>query len=242
MQRMFARRPARAERQSRARSASPWVGGLLMALLALATAVAVAWVAPWAWANWLAMPALAQVKAWQRQPAQAPTAEAWQQARLQLDRALAVYPGHGELQEAMAYLYLSAALRPSQLDLVRLPYLRQAGVHLGHAMQARPMVPSAWANQALVLHWRQQWGDPALAAISPQGSPELWAAFDRALQLGSRESLVQRTLVDVALVRWAQLTPQRQQAVRDMVDQATPSQRKDLQTLARRRGREGLWP
>jgi hypothetical protein len=215
--------------------------GWTLALLALCCAAAVASVAPWAWANWLALPALAQVKAWQRTPNQPPSTDAWQQVRLQLDRALAVAPGHGELQEAMGYLYLSAALRPDQLAVVRLPYLRQASVHLGQALQARPMVPSAWANQALALHWRARWSDPALANAPAASDALLWQAFDRAMQLGQREGHVQRTLADVALARWGELGPTRQQAMRTLVAQATPPQRQALRAMAKRRGQESLW-
>ncbi|MFM6986514.1 MAG: hypothetical protein ACKOXQ_07815 [Hydrogenophaga sp.] len=211
-----------------------WAAPLAAGLLVLCTAAAVGTTAPWAWASWLAMPALAQVRAWQRTPARPPAPEAWQQARLQLDEALAVVPGHGEVQEAMGYLYLSAALRPDQLPVVRLPYLRQAGEHLVRAVQARPMVPSAWANQALALHWRERWGEPLPADA-------LWTAFDRATALGQREALVQQTLAEVALARWDQLGEVRQRAVQAMVAQATPEQRKALQALARRRGQEGLW-
>jgi hypothetical protein len=203
--------------------------------LALVCTAAAAWAtAPWVWANWIAMPALADVRAWQRHPDRPPTVAQWQEARLRLDRALAVAPAHGELQEAMGYLYLSAALRADQLPVVRQPYLRQAGVHLARAMQARPMVPTAWANQALALHWRAHSGEPGVEEA-------LWVHFDHALRLGRREGVVQLTLAEVALRRWPALTPARQAAVRAMVGQATPEQRRALHALAQRRGHRGLW-
>ena len=207
------------------------VGGLgcLVALLAAAWQL---W--PQAQANALAMAPLAQVRAWQAPRAKPPNLEQWLQTRAQLARALAKAPQDGELQEAMAYVYLSAALRPGQAPALQKPYLHQALQHLASATQARPMVPSAWASQALALH-RLALLEPAQAATA---APAMWDALDRALAYGQREHGVQMAVGAVAWARWAELSPARRQAVQTMVAQATPRQQQALQHKARQHGLE----
>lgn len=171
-------------RRPPADAARTWLAGLGM-LIAMGASVGHLW--PVARANALAMQPLAQVRAWQAPRAEPPCAAQWLQTRAALARALAWAPESAELQEAMAYLYLSAALRPGQSPTLQVPYLHQALWPLAQAIQARPMVPSAWASRALALH--------RLAQLRPEQAPWhlalLWPAADRALAYGAREAGVQ---------------------------------------------------
>ena len=211
-------------------AARAWLAGLglLGVLAAMGASVWHLW--PVARANALAMQPLALVRAWQAPRALPPSTAQWLQTRAALARALAWTPESAELQEAMAYLYLSAALRPGQAPALQVPYLNQALLHLAPAIQARPMVPSTWANRALALH--------RLAQLRPEQAPGhlalLWPAVDRALAYGAREAGVQQTLGAVVFERWAELGGPRQQAVQQLHAQATPAQRRALQALARR--------
>ena len=204
------------------------LAGSLVALLASAWPL---W--PQAQANALAMRPLAQVRAWQAPRAKPPDMAQWLQTRAQLARALDKNPWNGELQEAMAYVYLSAALRPGQAPALQKPYLNQALHHLGLATQARPMVPSAWASQALALH--------QLALLEPAQAhaalPSMWNALDRAVAYGQREHGVQQAVGELVWARWGQLNPARRQAVQTMYAQATPKQQ---QALLRRASRHGV--
>lgn len=207
------------------------LGWVLAALTLLGAMGASGWhLWPEARANALAMQPLAQVRAWQASRAPAPEIAAWLQTRAALARAIHASPRNAELQEAMAYLYLSAAFRPGQGTLLQVAYLRQALLHLAVATQSRPMVPSAWANRALALH-RLLELQPG-ASEAPQWRDSLWQAFDRALAFGQREQGVQRTLGTVAFAYWSQLSPARGDAVRHMLAQATPRQQQALAALA----------
>ena len=207
------------------RPALAWLG-VLAVLVAMAASARHLW--PMARANALAMQPLAQIRAWQAPRALLPDTEQWLQTRAALGRALALDPHSAELQEAMTYLYMSAALRPGQSPTLQLPYLNQALLHLDMAIAARPMVPSAWANRALALH-RLALLSPALA---PSHLPLLWQALDRALAYGAREPGVQHTLGAVVFERWSELGESRQQAVRQLHAQAMPVQRRALEALA----------
>jgi tetratricopeptide (TPR) repeat protein len=211
------------------RPLAPALGLLLLAVAGLA-AMGLITVQLWpeARANALAMQPLAQVRAWQAPRAQPPDPEAWLRTRAALDRALAITPQAADLHEAMAYLYLSVALRPDPDPLVQGPYLKQALAHLQQATAARPMVPSAWANQALAFH---QLALLEVAEAEPHRSA-MWRAFDRALAHGQRERGVQQALGVVAFAHWANLSPVRRQAVTTMHAQATPSQQRALLALA----------
>ena len=207
------------------------VGSVLAAVALFGAMAASAWhLWPEARANALAMQPLAQVRAWQAPRAPAPEITAWLQTRAALARALNASPHNAELQEAMAYLYLSAAFRPGQGTLLQVAYLRQALLHLEVAIQSRPMVPSAWANRALALH-RLLELQPGASEV-PQWRASLWQAFDRALAFGQREQGVQRTLGTVAFAHWSQLSRARVEAVQQMLAQATPRQQQALAALA----------
>jgi tetratricopeptide (TPR) repeat protein len=207
------------------------VGWVLAAVALLGAMGASGWhLWPEARANALAMQPLARVRAWQAPRAPAPEITAWLQTRAALARALHASPRNSELQEAMAYLYLSAAFRPGQGTLLQVAYLRQALLHLEVAIQSRPMVPSAWANRALTLH-RLLELQPGASEV-PQWRDSLWQAFDRALAFGQREQGVQRTLGTVAFAHWSQLSRARVEAVQQMLAQATPRQQQALAALA----------
>jgi hypothetical protein len=207
------------------------VGWVLAAVALLGAMGASGWhLWPEARANALAMQPLARVRAWQAPRAPAPEITAWLQTRAALARALHASPRNSELQEAMAYLYLSAAFRPGQGTLLQVAYLRQALLHLEVAIQSRPMVPSAWANQALALN-RLLELQPGASEV-PQWRASLWQAFDRGLAFGQREQGVQRTLGTVAFAHWSQLSRARVEAVQQMLAQATPRQQQALAALA----------
>jgi len=216
------------QRLSRASLARVSLATLAMAGCAAAMVASVWHLWPQAQANALAMRPLAQLRSWQAPRAKAPDMAQWLQTRAALARALAKAPRNGELQEAMAYLYLSAALRADHAPALQAPYLIQALKHLSVATQARPMVASAWASQALARH-RLVLLQPGLAETE---LPALWDSLDRALAYGRREHGVQQTAGGVALARWSQLSPARRQAVVAMHAQATPKQQRVLQSMA----------
>lgn len=209
--------------------------GLLLGGLCCGAALgASAWhLWPEARANARAMQPMAQVRIWQAPGAAAPKPADWLQTRAALAHALAASPRNADLQEAMAYLYLSAALGPGQGLLVQRAYLQQAVWHLEQATQARPMVPSAWAAEVLVLDRLEQLAQDAPAgAETPVRREAMWAAFDRALAYGAREPAVQRHLLLVALNRWPQLSAPRATALRRLYTRATPGQQRALSALA----------
>ena len=202
-------------------------------LAAMAAATVHLW--PVAQANWLAMPALTQIRQWQSPGAKPPPTPVWLQVRAELAQALARSPESADLNEAMAYLYLSAALQPTQARLVQEAYLNEALRFVALVQQARPMTPTAWANEALALH--------ALDALHPLDSAQtarLWASFDRAHRFGQRDAGVQLTLARVAFARWSALSPERQGALRALLAQATPEQRSALRALAQVYALEGV--
>lgn len=194
---------------------------------------------PEALANARAMQPMAQVRAWQAPGAPAPAPAAWLQTRAALDRALQASPQNADLQEAMAYLYLRAALGPGQGALLQQAYLQQALWHLERATQWRPMVPSAWASQAMA------WDRLALLApdaqVARQRQAAMWVAFDRAMAHGRRDPGVQRQLVTVALAHWPQLEASRAAAVRTLYAQATPGQQRALSALTRGQPQALAW-
>lgn len=213
-----------------AHSSLPSAGAVAAALAASALGAAMAASAwhlwPEAQASATSMEALAQVRSWQAPRAKAPDTGAWLQTRASLAQALQRTPDNAELNEAMAYLYLLAARRPQQSPLVNAPYLKQALEHLKLATAARPMVSSAWANAALAFH--QLAAMETTPGQSTQWLPGLWSAFDRAMYFGHRSQGVQQSLGAIAFSRWAELGPQRQQAVTRMVANAPPAQQRAL--------------
>lgn len=217
-------RPRRVSAGSDLRLGPRLVLGAVLLLTGAAMAASAAHLWPLARANWLSMPALAKVRQWQRPGAKPPTPDVWLQTRAQLGQALAHAPENADLNEAMAHLYISAALLPQQAQLVRQAYLQASLGFLHKAQQARPMTSSTWANQALALHALDQ-----MQPLTPDERQRLWRSFDRALAHGQRDNGVQQSLASVATARWDSLGPQRQQAMQQMLAQATPEQHRVLQ-------------
>lgn len=176
----------------------------------------------------LGMEHLARVRTWQTSRDPGTTIEAWLWTRRGLSRALEAAPHNADLHEAMAYLYLSEALKPDQVPMLQGTYLAQGVKHLTEATAARPMAPLAWANKALALHRLS-----LLEAPAPRADiPSLWDAFDRAMAYGQRDPAVQPVLASIAFERWPHMAPVRQQAIRDMYDRATAGQRRTLKAMA----------
>ncbi len=215
----------------------PGLGRLRAAVPALAASGLLVVVAASAWhlwpqarANALAMPAMAQVRAWQAPTAKPPEQSVWLQARATLGRALQIDPHSAELQEAMGYLYVLQAFQPHQGPLLQQAYLEQAVQHLEQATRLRPMVPSSWASLMLAHHQLERLASDRDAALVRRES--MWHAFDRALAYGQRDPQAQRNLLVVGLTRWMQLSSQRSAALGRMYAQATPGQQSALTALS----------
>jgi hypothetical protein len=172
-------------------------------LLGCALCVWVAW--PVGVASWRAMPAMADIRAWQQPRAKTPTLERMEPVRTALYQALAVQPRSAELLEAMGYWYWRAAQHPDQFVRVRPVYVGQALAYWQQSLQARPMAATTWGNTLLALH--------ALHLQAP-APPALWEAFDKAWAYGQRDPQVRNALTQTALARWDELGPERQQHMR----------------------------
>ena len=176
-----------------------------------------------------------QIDQWASGKAPQPGIVAWGKARNAVAGALQTTPNDPNLHENLAYLYASRAqVSASVPDLAR-DLLQQALLSYQRAAQLRPMSGPTWANIAQALH-----------GLYPDGTADelapMWLAFDKAMAYGQREPSVQLALTHIGLARWAQLTAERQQALRAMIELANPDTRKDLDATANRNNLTHLLP
>lgn len=199
----------------------------LASLLACAAAAVQVW--PAAQAAWLAMPALKEVRRWQSPRAHPPTPAQWQWVHDRLQQAVQRHGGHGDIHEALGYVYVVSAIDPQRPAVLQQALLHLAYGHYAQSVQRRPMVPNAWAGQMFVAHTLG-----ALGLQAPPGSPPdaLWRAFDRTMAYGQRDQATRVAIAHVGFARWAELTEARKQALREWLPHLKPDQLRELQRLA----------
>lgn len=211
-------------------------------LLALAALALLASQMPTLWryavATTLSLHAQDKARQWQTetrwtppgQRSREPSLEDWSLASLNIEQAIAIHPTNAQLHETLALLHINRLLWHSpQVEEARAA-LERAHELLERANQLRPMSGHTWAAQALALFGLDT--DPT----NTERRAALWKAFDQAMAYGQSNGNVQQTLAQIAFARWNELSPERQQAVRHMVAQATQSQRKRINDIASSHG------
>lgn len=176
-----------------------------------------------------------QIDQWASGNAPTPGLAAWTKARNAVAGALQTTPNDPNLHENLAYLYASRAQASAAVPSLARDLLKQALLSYQRAAQLRPMSGPTWANIAQALH-----------GLYPDGTADelapMWTAFDKAMAYGQREPSVQLALAHTGFARWAQLTTERQQALRAMVELTNPDTRKDLDPIANRNNLAHLLP
>jgi hypothetical protein len=130
----------------------------------------------------------------------------------------------------MGWLYADQAMRMMVLmpDVSR-AYMRQALHSYQQALRFRPMSGVLWASVAMTAH---RLGDGRV----------LWTAFDKAIAYGYRVPTVQHEIVEVAFSRWSEMDPVRRERVLQMVRNAHPRVRRELEHRIKRHHMESLFP
>ena len=204
---------------------------LALALLACAGALLV--VLPNAWADIHVMKTRWQIGQWQAGKAPQPGIVEWGKARTIVSDALRITPSDPALHEQLAYLYASRAMLSAAAPDVATSFMQQALASYQAAAKLRPMSAATWANVALAHH---------VLAGQQTADPELWRAFDKALQYGNREPFVQRALADVGLARWAHMPQTTRSAFNAMLLNVQDHNRADVEAIAKRHKRTNLLP
>jgi hypothetical protein len=204
--------------------------GLAIAALASLAALSVWYGGRAALADAGALRATGLVKEWQagRGPAFSPAL--WLKTRDSLRQAAAMTPGNASLFDGLGYLHGSRAqglgnpVPDTPLWTYRHDLLRRAIESYRTATRLRPTFPYSWTNLALV------------KLMQGEQDNELWLAFDKGMQYGSRDVSVQPLLALIAFAQWVDLTVERQARVAAMVASASALVRSDLLDLAAQSG------
>lgn len=204
------------------RQAAPWGLALLCAVLAVLGAASVWHIVPYAWSDAITLSARSQINGWQDAKPPRINLNEWGQARVRLEEGVAIAPNHAHLRSELGYVYAIRAQTLGRLPEDHPLYSLQMGLldlaieQYRVACALRPTFPYTWTQLAVAKHLRGQ------------DDPELWAAFDKALQYGFADATLQPSLADIALSRWAALGVQRQQTVAAMISQAKPEYKPKL--------------
>jgi len=195
----------------------------LAATVVVASAAALLVALPAGWADVQTIRYRWLVDKWSSGAMPPPTPQQWAEARHALANGLRTQPNNPATLENIAWLYATQAIHFRQtLPQASQDFMLQAHSYYLAAARLRPMSAVAWANVALTAHHM------------PNGAEEtlMWQAFDKALAWGHREPTAQRPLAEIGFARWQNLSPERKQALLDMVNQARPHSRPSLVVIA----------
>jgi hypothetical protein len=152
----------------------------------------VAWLIPVGQADWQFQPLRNDVRAWAG-VGKAPTARAWEGARVALEEAVVLSPANPSLHRYLSLLHLT------EPALAHSPQL--AASHAALEAGLRPSAPDAW-HQLILARQRAGMTQPPFERLLV----EAWT-------LGPAEPGVQVALADAGLATWDTLGPQARTAV-----------------------------
>jgi len=169
-----------------------WLNGLLAGTLCVVAACVVQQAAVLMASDWTSSATRHAVSKWAI-GAVPHTPEQWEQARQDLQEAIALTPRDATLHDALAQLH---GIRGRELwttgaeDSPEVAAYREALVHQEASIRLRPTHAMAWANQALMQYAVNETPDA------------LFKSWREAARLGPREGEVTETLVYIASQIW----------------------------------------
>ena len=208
----------------------PVAKGALLAMVAVVAALSVWFGSQAAWADAQTLESRWLVSQWRAGQAPAVTPELWNQARENLQSAVAITPNNPHLFDDLGFLYASRAqaFGTQPVGTAAWTYqqalLEQAQDSYRSAAVLRPNFPYSWLYLALAKH------------LQGQHDAEFWQSFDKAYAYGNTEAAAQPTLALMAFANWADLGSDRQARVATMVATAQSHVADSLRTQALRAG------
>jgi len=126
-----------------------------------------------------------------------PDPVSWQELERGVSRASKDVPESPLYHQQLGYLYAIRGVAAAKFPEISIPYLEKATFSYRHAIFARPMSGSVWANLALGSYY-----------INPNNH-EIGSFFDIAMELGRGDPQTQVVLISLYRNKWADLTPVR---------------------------------
>lgn len=187
-------------------------------------------------ADFYALPARLQLRAWQTGQKVVIKPAAWQKAYDALDAARRIAPDYPGLSEDIGLLLWLRGQQTDALPPVARIFYSEALAAYAQALRLSPSSATAWAYSAAIRHalarpvmLEGQFTDQA--ARDQAGATlhrEIWQMFDTALALGPNEPDVQLILSRIAVDRWNEIPPARQAALRAHWQGLNPALRASL--------------
>lgn len=152
------------------------------------------------------------------------SAQELEQARLDIERAMAITPENASLISDLADWYVVASDQDGVDEDRRRQLLQQAVAQYRAALALRPVDPAPWAGLASAYHGLND-------------LPNMQAAWKEAYRIGPNEGYVQPVLMHLVLANWDNgATPEMQDWAKTLYDSSGPGPRKAINKLAAKYG------
>lgn len=165
-----------------------------------------------------------QVARWAAGETAPKTAAQWEEARADIEYAVAVRPENPALHDSRGDVYVVGAELVWTTPGQRSRYLAEAIASYKRSLALRPTEAHTWASLAAAYVGAGQLGEP------------LYEAWRRALKQGPYEGHVQPMLMDIALAVWPTAAPDMKKWVEDTFEKATEGGRAEINRMAAARG------
>jgi len=152
------------------------------------------------------------------------SAQELEQARLDIERAMAITPENASLLSDLADWYVVASDQDGVDEGRRRQLLLQAVTQYRAALKLRPVDPAPWAGLASAYHGLND-------------LPNMQAAWQEAYRIGPNEGYVQPVLMHLVLANWENgATPEMQDWAKALYDSSGAGPRKAINKLAAKYG------
>jgi len=126
-----------------------------------------------------------------------PDPVSWKELERGISQASKDIPDSSLYHQQLGYLYAIRGVAAAKFPEIAKPYLEEATISYRHAILARPMSGSVWANLALGSYY-----------LNPNNH-EIGSFFDIAMELGREDPQTQVVLISLYRNKWVDLTPAR---------------------------------